>query len=95
MLNHDPFVVQPDRPLRATTSMAVAVMRRRRTDAVVGGLWRYPVKSLQGSPVERIELRRPGVEGDRQWGIVDAATGKVLTAKRWPALLEASADARR
>jgi uncharacterized protein YcbX len=60
-------------------------------DAVVGGLWRYPVKSLQGAPVDRIDLRPTGVEGDRQWGIVDPATGKVLTAKRWPALLEASA----
>ncbi|HEX2383603.1 MAG TPA: MOSC N-terminal beta barrel domain-containing protein [Acidimicrobiales bacterium] len=59
--------------------------------AVVGGLWRYPVKSMQGSPVERIELGLGGVEGDRQWGIVDAASDKVLTAKRWPALLEASA----
>ena len=40
--------------------------------AIVGGLWRYPVKSMQGSPVERIELGLGGVEGDRQWGIVDA-----------------------
>jgi len=60
--------------------------------SVVGGLWRYPVKSLQGAPVDRIELGLGGVEGDRQWGIVDVATGKVLTAKRWPALLEASAE---
>jgi uncharacterized protein YcbX len=60
-------------------------------DAVVSGLWRYPVKSLQGAPVDRIDLGPTGVAGDRQWGIVDVATGKVLTAKRWPALLEASA----
>ena len=61
------------------------------SDAVVSGLWRYPVKSLQGAPVERIDLSETGVAGDRQWGIVDVATGKVLTAKRWPLLLEASA----
>jgi uncharacterized protein YcbX len=59
--------------------------------AVVAGLWRYPVKSLQGMPVDHVELGAAGVEGDRQWGIVDVVTGKVLTAKRWPALLEASA----
>ncbi|HEY2815487.1 MAG TPA: MOSC N-terminal beta barrel domain-containing protein [Acidimicrobiales bacterium] len=63
-------------------------------DARVGtvqALWRYPVKSLQGTAVERVEVRANGVEGDRQWGIVDVATGKVLSAKRWPALLEAFA----
>jgi uncharacterized protein len=60
-------------------------------EALVAGLWRYPVKSLQGAQVDHVELGATGVEGDRQWGIVDAATGKVLTAKRWPALLEASA----
>jgi hypothetical protein len=61
------------------------------TQATVGALWRYPVKSLQGTPVDRVDLGIGGVEGDRQWGIVDAVTAKVLTAKRWPALLEASA----
>jgi len=60
--------------------------------ATVGGLWRYPVKSLQGTPVEQVELGAAGVEGDRRWGIVDVENDKVLTAKRWPALLEASAD---
>ncbi len=44
-----------------------------------------------GTAVDRVDLGTAGVEGDRQWGIVDAATAKVLTAKRWPALLEASA----
>src|SRR4029450_860203 len=32
-----------------------------------------------------------GAVDDRTWGIVDQATGKVLTAKRWGVLLEASA----
>jgi len=62
------------------------------SEASIGGLWRYPVKSLQGTPVDHIDLGTGGVEGDRHWGIVDVATGKVLTAKRWPALLEASAE---
>jgi uncharacterized protein YcbX len=61
-------------------------------DATVDALWRYPVKSLQGTPVDRVDVRTDGVAGDRQWGIVDVETGKVLSAKRWPMLLEASAD---
>jgi uncharacterized protein YcbX len=63
-----------------------------RSEAVVAGLWRYPVKSLQGAPVEHVDLGATGVDGDRQWGIVDVAKDKVLTAKRWPLLLEASAS---
>lgn len=54
-------------------------------------LWRFPVKSLQGGRVDELALGPGGPEGDRQWGVVDAATGKVLTAKRWGALLEARA----
>ncbi len=57
---------------------------------VVTQLWRYPVKSMQGTPVEAITVGPRGVEGDRMWGVVDAAAGKVLSAKRWPALLLAS-----
>lgn len=55
-------------------------------------LWRYPVKSMQGSPVESVELGERGVAGDRGWGVVDPAAGRVLSAKRWPRLLEASAE---
>jgi uncharacterized protein len=59
--------------------------------ATVIDLWRYPVKSLQGERVEQLELGRGGPVGDRLWGIVDPAAGKVLSGKRWPALLSASA----
>lgn len=57
----------------------------------VAQLWRYPVKSLQGEQVERLELRSGGAVGDRLFGIVDPAAKKVLSAKRYPALLMASA----
>jgi uncharacterized protein YcbX len=67
---------------------------------VVAGLWRFPVKSLQGEAVEALTFVAPGpgsaggAADDRAWGIVDVATGKVLSAKTVPALLEASAAAR-
>lgn len=57
----------------------------------VAQLWRYPVKSMQGSPVEALTFDERGATGDRQWAVVDPAAGKVLSAKRWPALLQASA----
>jgi uncharacterized protein len=57
----------------------------------VVGLWRYPVKSLQGEAVTTAGLEQDGVVGDRQWGIRDDTTGRILTARRRPELLAASA----
>jgi uncharacterized protein len=57
----------------------------------VSGLWRYPVKSLRGERVEVSEISRAGLVGDRAFGIVDEATGHVLTARREPRLLFATA----
>ena len=57
----------------------------------VAELWRYPVKSLQG---ERLSLARVGafgLDGDREWGILDAQTGHILSGRRAPELLFGSA----
>lgn len=56
------------------------------------GLWRYPVKSLQGEPLAVASLEEDGVRGDRRWGIRDEGTGRILTARRRPDLLHASAS---
>jgi uncharacterized protein len=56
-------------------------------------LWRHPVKSLQGEPLHEVTVESSGVLGDRKWGIVDQETGMVLTARRVPLLLLASARA--
>jgi uncharacterized protein len=57
----------------------------------VVGLWRYPVKSLQGEPINPARVEVDGVAGDRRWGIRDQRTGRILTARRRPELLAASA----
>jgi uncharacterized protein YcbX len=57
----------------------------------IAELWRHPVKSLQGEPLDEAVVEESGLAGDRRWGIVDGETGKVLTARRAPALLLASA----
>lgn len=54
-------------------------------------LWRYPVKSLGGEHLDAVSLGPLGLHGDRRWGIRDLATGTVLTARREPKLLLASA----
>ncbi len=55
---------------------------------VVSALYRYPVKSLQGGPEDRLDIGPHGVVGDRRWGLVDAETGKLASAKRFSVLFE-------
>ena len=57
----------------------------------VAEIWRYPVKSLAGERLDEAELTDDGIAGDRAFALVDAASGKVLTAKRVPRLLDAGA----
>jgi uncharacterized protein len=54
-------------------------------------LWRYPVKSLQGERLAASDVVETGLVGDRRWALVDTSTGHVLTARRVPELLMASA----
>jgi uncharacterized protein YcbX len=58
------------------------------------GIWRYPVKSLQGEALNAAIVERDGLEGDRRWGIRDGHTGRILTARRRPELLHAAASYR-
>ncbi|MGZ4629930.1 MAG: MOSC domain-containing protein [Oryzihumus sp.] len=58
----------------------------------VVGLWRYPVKSLQGERLDAASVEADGVAGDRRWGLRDQRTGRILTARRRPELLGASAS---
>ena len=57
----------------------------------VSAAWRHPVKSFQGEPVERADIGPGGLVGDRDWGVQDTATGRVLTGRRCPDLLLAEA----
>ncbi len=57
----------------------------------VAEIWRYPVKSVGGERLDSAVVTARGVIGDRSHGIVDVETGNVLTARRAPELLFASA----
>lgn len=59
--------------------------------ARVTGLWRYPVKSMQGESLAEAEIGPVGIVGDRQWALCDVETGLFLTARRQPEMLFASA----
>ena len=47
----------------------------------VAGLWRFPVKSMRGERLEQAELTERGLVGDRAYALIDADTGKVVSAK--------------
>ena len=57
----------------------------------VAGLWRYPVKSMQGEARDGVRLDERGVEGDRRFGVLDPASGTIISAKRDGRLLQARA----
>jgi hypothetical protein len=51
-------------------------------------LWRYPVKSLLGEPLEEVEVDERGFVGDRLFAVVDS-NGKIgsgKTTRRFPCL---------
>ena len=57
----------------------------------VTGLWRYPVKSMRGEPMEQLQVTQRGVVGDRRFGVLDPATGTIISAKKDGRLLGARA----
>jgi uncharacterized protein YcbX len=57
----------------------------------VVSLWRYPVKSMQGEELVTASIGDLGIDGDRQWALVDLGSGLALTARRVPELLYARA----
>lgn len=58
----------------------------RRKIGVVSALFRYPVKSMLGEKLAELALTANGTLGDRAWAVREAS-GRVATAKKWPAML--------
>jgi len=47
----------------------------------VAELWRFPVKSMNGEQLQEVTVTKQGVLGDRAYALIDAETGKVVSAK--------------
>ncbi|MGE7470862.1 MOSC domain-containing protein [Bosea sp. NPDC003192] len=45
-------------------------------------LWRYPVSSMAGEQLAQLHVEADGVAGDRIWGLLDAATGRIASPGR-------------
>jgi uncharacterized protein len=59
--------------------------------ATVAQLWRFPVKSMGGSPVDRLRLDVRGAHADRLWAVRDLEKGITASARRLPILLGCAA----
>ncbi len=57
----------------------------------VAALRAYPVKSMDASPVEEVQVLVTGLEHDRGWAVVDEQ-GEVVTARQAPGLRGVRAD---
>jgi uncharacterized protein YcbX len=57
----------------------------------VAGLWRYPVKSMQGVTEGALPFDGDGAKGDRAYGVLDITSGTIISAKRDGRLLMAAA----
>ncbi|MET1027765.1 MAG: MOSC domain-containing protein [Dongiaceae bacterium] len=68
-------VIEADHPSRVTH-------RTGGLDAVVSGLWIYPVQSLRGQPLQHASFAAAGLPGDRGYGIADLASGLVVGSSR-------------
>lgn len=53
----------------------------------IGGVWRYPVKSLAGEPLAKALLDETGIIGDRRWALKNTRTGELVNCKVLTSLL--------
>jgi hypothetical protein len=83
MLTSEPLGVDPE--IWAIELLEEQVMQTDATSSVaaqtqagsVVALWRYPVKSMMGEELNSSQVTERGLLGDRQFAVVDRATGKV------------------
>lgn len=61
------------------------------TLGTVTELRRHPVKSLRGESLDAVAVDERGISGDRAYGVFDRTTGLLLSAKRLPQMLRATA----
>lgn len=58
----------------------------------IGGLWRYPVKSLYGEALEEAPLDDTGIIGDRRWALRSVLDEELVNCKAIPSLLTMGAS---
>ncbi|MDA8483070.1 MOSC domain-containing protein [Pseudomonas resinovorans] len=57
----------------------------------LSSLYRFPMKSAIGEPLQQARLDGLGLAGDRRWMLVDADNGRFLTQRAFPQMSQLSA----
>jgi uncharacterized protein YcbX len=57
----------------------------------LSALYRYPLKSAKGEPLQQVGLDKLGLDGDRRWMLVDEASGRFLTQRAVASMSQLSA----
>jgi hypothetical protein len=76
--------------LRPKAQLARGGMAMADRVGTVAALWRFPVKSMLGEKLDATEVSGSGLAGDHAYALIDATTGKVVSAKNprlWPNML--------
>ena len=55
-------------------------------------LWRYPVKSMEGTRVAECAIGTEGMLGDRSWALRDESVGELTSVRKLPKLLKFKAN---
>jgi MOSC domain-containing protein len=63
----------------------------RQQIGIVKELFRYPVKSMLGERLERLEIGERGVIGDRAWALRERDNGNIVSAKKFVKMLDCRA----
>jgi uncharacterized protein len=61
---------------------------RGRQVGTIQELWRYPIKSMLGTTVNKMFITGRGALVDRAWALRDVENGRIASAKKFPRLLE-------
>ncbi|BAN47834.1 MOSC domain-containing protein [Metapseudomonas resinovorans] len=57
----------------------------------LSSLYRFPMKSAKGEPLQQAQVDALGLAGDRRWMLVDAENGRFLTQRAFPRMSQLSA----
>ena len=60
--------------------------------ATLQNIYRYPVKSMGGQPLNAATLAAKGIPGDRAWAIKDDERRSIHNGKRFPQLMDCTAE---
>lgn len=60
--------------------------------ATLKEIFRYPVKSMGGGPMDKAQLGEWGIPGDRAWTVKDEERGGIKGGKRFPQLMAMNAN---